>query len=113
MPDAAELDRLADSFARPGAFVASINWYRAGAGMVARSIAERAPAPSARLTTPTTALWPVHDPLFPLAWSDRVSDFFTDIEVRALDRVGHFAPLEAPDEFVAAILDRVTGRRRS
>lgn len=108
-PDPAELDRLAGSYARPGAFVRSINWYRAGAGMVARSIGERAPAPSARLTTPTTALWPEHDPLFPPAWSDRVGEFFADIDVRTVDGAGHFTPLEAPDEFVEAILGRVPG----
>jgi pimeloyl-ACP methyl ester carboxylesterase len=108
VPDDAELDRLADGYARPGAFVRSINWYRAGAGMVARSLAEQTPPPSARLTTPTTALWPEHDPLFPPEWSDRLGDFFADIDVRHLPGVGHFTPLEAPQEFASAILERVT-----
>lgn len=105
--DTAQLDRLTDGYARPGSFVASINWYRSGSAMVARSVAERAPEPSARLTTLTTALWPEHDPLFPRAWSDRVGEFFTDIEVRPIDGAGHFTPLEAPEEFAAAILERL------
>ncbi|WP_300015510.1 alpha/beta hydrolase [Pseudonocardia sp.] len=105
-PDAAELDRLAADYARPGAFVASVNWYRAGAGMVARSVAERAPTPADRIATPTTVLWPEHDPLFPREWSDRVGEFFTDADVRALDGVGHFTPLEAPAAFAAAIQER-------
>jgi pimeloyl-ACP methyl ester carboxylesterase len=105
-PDPAELDRLADAYARPGAFVASINWYRAGSGAIARSLAEQVPAPAHRLAVPTTVLWPEHDPLFPRAWSDRVGQFFSDVEVRPLDGVGHFAPLEAPDAFAEAILER-------
>jgi pimeloyl-ACP methyl ester carboxylesterase len=105
-PDPAELDRLAGAYARPGAFVASINWYRAGSGAIARSLAEQVPESADRLAVPTTVLWPEHDPLFPRAWSDRVGQFFSDVEVRPLDGVGHFAPLEAPDAFAAAILER-------
>jgi pimeloyl-ACP methyl ester carboxylesterase len=108
-PDAAELDRLATGYGRPGAFVASINWYRAGAGMVARSLAERAPSPADRSTTPTTVLWPEHDPLFPRAWSDRLDEFLADVELRPLDGVGHFTPAEAPEEFARAIRERLDG----
>lgn len=32
------------------------------------------PGPTGRLTTPTTALWPEHDPPFPRKWSDRVGE---------------------------------------
>src|ERR1700754_4571664 len=50
VPDAAELDRLAGAYARPGAFVASINWYRSGSGTVALSLAERPPAAADRVS---------------------------------------------------------------
>lgn len=106
-PDHAELDRLAAAYGKPGAFVSSINWYRAGSGMVARSPQERPPDPAERIGVPTTVLWPEHDPLFPRAWSDRVGEWFADIEVRALDGVGHYTPLEAPREFAAAILEHL------
>jgi pimeloyl-ACP methyl ester carboxylesterase len=107
VPDPAELDRLASAYGRPGAFVASINWYRAGAGMVARSIVERAPDPQDRLATPATVLWPQHDPLFPPAWSNRVGEFLADVDLRFVDGAGHFTPLEAPEAFAAAILGRL------
>jgi len=107
MPAAAELDRLADAYARPGAFVASINWYRSGSGTVAMSLAERPPARSERIAVPTTVLWQEHDPLFPRAWSDRIDDHFADVQVRPLDGVGHFTPLEAPSEFADAIMERI------
>ncbi len=38
------LDHLTELYARPGAFVASVQWYRAGAGTVARALQERPPA---------------------------------------------------------------------
>jgi pimeloyl-ACP methyl ester carboxylesterase len=102
LPDG-DLDRLAASYSAPGAFTASIGWYRAGAGSVARSLAEKAPAPEERLAVPATVLWPEHDPLFPQAWSDRLDEFFAAARLELLPGVGHFSPLEAPEAFAAAI----------
>jgi pimeloyl-ACP methyl ester carboxylesterase len=100
--DDAALARLVRSYGEPGAFVASIGWYRAGAGSVARSVRETTPVN--RITVPTTVLWPEHDPLFPRAWSDRIDEFFTSATLTFVDGVGHFAPLEYPNEFANAIL---------
>jgi pimeloyl-ACP methyl ester carboxylesterase len=102
-PDDRRLDHLTEVYAPPGAMTASVAWYRAGSGMVAMSLAERAPAPGDRLAVPTTILWPEHDPLFPPAWSDRLGEFFSDVEVQHLAGVGHFTPVEAPEAFAAAI----------
>jgi hypothetical protein len=66
------LAHLVSVYAPPGAFTASIGWYRAGAGTVARSLGEQPPGPGQRLAVPTTVLWPQHDPLFPRAWSGRL-----------------------------------------
>jgi pimeloyl-ACP methyl ester carboxylesterase len=97
----ARLDHLAEVYGAPGAMAASVGWYRAGSGMVASSLAEGdAPTP---ITTPTIVLWQSDDPLFPRAWSDRLDRFFSDVELRPLDGVGHFTPLEAPDAFAQAI----------
>lgn len=103
----ADLDRLVDSYAPPGAFTASIGWYRAGSGTVASSLAEVVPDPAERIAVPTTVLWPEHDPLFPQAWSDRVGEFFENSTVQPLSGSGHFVPLEAPEAFAAAILASV------
>jgi pimeloyl-ACP methyl ester carboxylesterase len=102
-PEPAELDRLAGAYGAPGAFMASINWYRGGSGMIARSLAETAPDPADRTATPTTVLWPEHDPLFPRAWSDRVGEFFSDVTVTDLPGAGHFSPLESPGAWAEAI----------
>jgi pimeloyl-ACP methyl ester carboxylesterase len=110
-PEAGELDRLARLYGAPGAFAASIGWYRAGSGMVATSLAERPPEPAARIAVPTTVLWPEHDPLFPREWGDRLDEFFADVTVHDAPGAGHFVPLEAATVFAEAIMaasDRVT-----
>ena len=56
---------------------------------------------------PTTVLWPEHDPLFPVAWSDRLDEFFADVDVQVLAGVGHFVPLQAPDAVADAIRRRL------
>jgi pimeloyl-ACP methyl ester carboxylesterase len=97
------LDHLVSVYAEPGAFTASIGWYRAGAGAVARSVAERPPQSEDRIAVPTTVLWPERDPLFPRAWSDRLDDFFANVRLQYVDGVGHFTPLECPHDFAAAL----------
>ncbi|PYP69907.1 MAG: epoxide hydrolase, partial [Gemmatimonadetes bacterium] len=99
------LDRLTKNYSQPGAFTASIAWYRAGSGTVARSLNEQTPAPQERISTPTSILWPEHDPLFPQAWSDRVPDYFSHATVTLLSGVGHFVPVESAQAFASAILN--------
>ena len=107
-PTGQHLDRLTEVYGPPGAFVASVGWYRAGAAVVARALAERAPAPPDRVTAPTTVLWPEHDPLFPREWADRLSDFYADVRLVDLPGCGHFVPVEAPDAFAAAVCEALT-----
>jgi pimeloyl-ACP methyl ester carboxylesterase len=98
-----ELDRLAELYGAPGAFTASIAWYRAGSGTVATSLGEVVPERQDRIAVPTTVLWPEFDPLFPPTWGDRLDEFFAEVTRTSLPGVGHFVPVEAPDEFAAAI----------
>ena len=100
---------MIELYARPGAFRSSMSWYRAGAGAVAQACAERVPPREERIDVPTTVLWGERDPLFPPDWSDRLDDFFTDVELRLLAEVGHFMPLEAATKFAQAIRERSTG----
>lgn len=102
-PADADLDALTARYAAPGALTASLGWYRAGAGTVARSLVETPPDAGARIAVPTSVLWPEHDPLFPRAWGDRLGEFFTDVTVTDLPGSGHFVPLEAPEAFADAI----------
>ena len=107
----AELDALVEHYAQPGAFVASINWYRAGSGGVAMSLAEQVPAPQDRIAQPTRVLWPEHDPLFPREWGDRLAEFFKDATITDMPGTGHFSPLEAPEAFAGAVRSSVASCR--
>jgi pimeloyl-ACP methyl ester carboxylesterase len=104
-----DLDHLVSVYGPPGAFAASIAWYRAGAGSVAASLAEQVPEPDQRIAVPTTVLWPSHDPLFPLEWSDRIGEFFAAARLTLLDGAGHFTPVERAGEFAAAVTSAVPG----
>lgn len=99
----ADLDHLVGVYSPPSAFSASIGWYRAGAGTVATSLVERPPPRDQRISTPASVLWPDHDPLFPRKWSDRLDEFFADVHLTAVDGVGHFTPVECPQEFAELI----------
>lgn len=76
---------------------------------MAHSLAERAPAPEDRVAVPATVLCGELEPLFPVAWADRLDAFFANAELRVLPGVGHFAPLEAPAAVADAIRERLAG----
>ena len=101
--DETRLNHLTEMYSRPGAFTASMGWYRSSGNPVTAYTQEVTPKASERLTTPTTILWQEHDPIFPTAWSDRIGEFFTDYEVEFLPGVGHYTHLEATDVFAGAI----------
>jgi pimeloyl-ACP methyl ester carboxylesterase len=107
--DDARLDHLTSVYSPPGAFTAALLWYRTSSDPVAAYAAEKVPPRAQRLTTPTTVLWQEHDPIFPLAWADRLDDFFTDYTYEQLSGVGHFTPLEATDAVAEAIKKRLGG----
>lgn len=101
-----QLERLTANYSSPGAFRASIAWYRAGPD--AYTLNRPVPAPPVPVSTPLTVLWPDHDPLFPRAWSDAVDQFYDHVHLQPVNRAGHFAPLEYPDVMANAILATLT-----
>ena len=107
--DPADLDHLVDAYGAPGAFAASVAWYQAGAGLVANSLAERAPTPDQRVRVPVRVLWQEFDPMFPRAFADRLDEFFTDVTLTWADGAGHFTPVEAPGAFAALLTEALAG----
>lgn len=95
-----ELVIIVDAYARPGAFAASLAYYRARAGA---KDAKAAGLPLEKIAQPTSVLWGESDPVIPVSWSDRLGDTFADFTLRTLPGVGHFVPWEAPDDVIEAI----------
>lgn len=92
-----ELSIVVDTYSRPGAFAASLAWYRARELRHARA---EVPEP---VEVPTVALWGDRDPMRPLAYREGFERTFPRSTSRVLPGVGHFVPAEAPEAVVAAI----------
>lgn len=101
------LEKLASEYAMPGAFTASIAWYRAGAGTVAQSLTEPPPDRAIKIQPSTDVLLTQHDPLFPREWADRLDGYFVDATRHRVNDVGHFTPLECPQEMADLVLARI------
>ena len=56
------------------------------------------------IDVPTCVRWAEHDPLFPYAWTDRLGETFTNLDLAMFAGVGHFPHREDPDR--AATRDR-------
>lgn len=106
LPDE-DLTRLVDLYSRPGAFTTSIGWYRSRKGSAAGAGTEVGPDP--RISIPVEVIWPGQDPLFPSEWSDRLDEWYGNLNLAHAPASGHFVPLEAPRE-VADAVRRLLGR---
>lgn len=105
--DEGHFQRLVDVYAQPGAFEASIAWYRARAGSRIREARDAVEAPL--LLTPAEVVWGEADPITPVVFADTLSQSFGDYHLTRLPDVGHFAPLEDPRAVIDA-LDRLARR---
>lgn len=47
---------------------------------------------------PTRVFWGEHDPLFRQSWTDRLGEFFTNLEFSFAPDAGHFVHYETPDQ---------------
>jgi pimeloyl-ACP methyl ester carboxylesterase len=94
-----ELATLVDIYARPGAFAASLAWYRARA---AQRSHRQVPAV---VEVPTVALWGDRDPMRPLEQREGFERAFPRSTSRVLTGVGHFVAAEAPEAVAEAIAE--------
>ena len=52
---------------------------------------------------PVCIRWAEHDPLFPFAWTDRLNEAFSRLDLALFPEVGHFPHREDPDRAAAEI----------
>ncbi len=99
--DEAFIVALATNLARPGNLEGGFDYYRGAAKERARvSGTGEKPVP---ISAPTCVRWTEGDRALPLAWSDRLPDFFTDLDFASFAEAGHFPHHEQPDRAAAEI----------
>jgi pimeloyl-ACP methyl ester carboxylesterase len=101
-----DVDRYIADLSRPGALTAGLNWYRANLHP-AREL--RTPPRLPAVTMPTLGVWSSEDPYLGEA-PMRESGAHVDAPWRyeRIDGVGHWIPLEAPDELNRLLLEFLT-----
>jgi pimeloyl-ACP methyl ester carboxylesterase len=96
------LSVFTENFLKPGNLAGGFAHYRAThAGRIAMMKGEAPALPPIRV--PTCVRWAEHDPLFPFAWTDRLGETFTDLDLALFPGVGHFPHREDPDRAAAEI----------
>lgn len=112
---APELETWVDNFMQPGNLQGGFNWYRSIHETRLATIEGRS-TPPPPIATPTRVLWGAHDPVLKVAWTDRLGEFFGDLQLGVAPDAGHFVHLEAPDlagEAIAAFFDGLARRPQS
>jgi pimeloyl-ACP methyl ester carboxylesterase len=104
-----DFEAFVDNFMKPGNLAGGFNYYRAAhAGRIAMGTGAAPVLPP--IAIPTCIRWATHDPLFPIAWTDRLGETFTDLDFAPFDDVGHFPHREDPDRAareIAAFFARI------
>lgn len=110
-----ELETWVDNFMQPGNLQGGFNWYRSIHEARLATIEGRS-TPPPPIDAPTRVLWGAHDPVLKAAWTDRLPEFFSDLQLDVAADAGHFVHLEAPDlaaKAIAAFFDGLAQRPQS
>ena len=103
------LETFVDNFLKPGNLAGGFAYYRAAHAGRIRMLKGGAPQ-LAPIERPTCVRWAEHDPLFPYAWTDRLGESFSDLDLAVFPDVGHFPHREDPDRAareIAAFFTRI------
>lgn len=101
-----ELDEFTEAFSQPGAVRGGFNCYRA----VFRTIGQNQPD-DPKIYVPTLVLWGTGDAVLPLAWSDKLPEYFPDLTFREVPEAGHWLMREKPELVNEAIVGFVGGAK--
>ncbi len=96
------LEDWVDNFLRPGNLEGGFAYYRAAQADRVRMMEGILPALPA-ITVPTCVRWTEHDAIFPYAWTDRLGETFSQLDLALFKDAGHFPHWETPDRAAAEI----------
>jgi pimeloyl-ACP methyl ester carboxylesterase len=96
------LEAFTDNFLKEGNLAGGFAHYRAAHAGRVKMMKGEAPT-LAPIDVPTCVRWAERDPLFPFAWTDRLGETFTNLDLALLPGVGHFPHREDPDRAAAQI----------
>lgn len=96
------LEAFTDNFFKQGNLAGGFAHYRAAHAARVRMMQGEAPA-LPPIAVPTCIRWAEHDPLFPYAWTDRLGETFSNLDLEMFPDVGHFPHREDPDRAAAEI----------
>ncbi len=97
----ATVDAFVRNMERPGNLEGGFTYYKTVAEQRAREADGTAPPPP--ITLPTCVRWTECDPALDIAWTDRLGEFFTDLDFAPFPQAGHFPHHEDPDRAAAEI----------
>jgi pimeloyl-ACP methyl ester carboxylesterase len=103
------LEAFVDNFLKDGNLAGGFAYYRAAHAGRIRMLKGEAPKLTP-IDLPTCVRWAEHDPLFPYAWTDRLGESFSNLDLAMFEGVGHFAHREDPDRAaseIAAFFNRI------
>lgn len=99
--DETTLDALVANMEKPGNLEGGFTWYRSVGEQRAREAKSVAlPAP---IALPTCVRWTENDKALDIAWTDRLPEFFSDLDFESFPEAGHFPHHEQPDRAATEI----------
>ena len=96
------LEAFTDNFMAPGNLAGGFAHYRAAHAARVQMMQGNAPD-LPKIDVPTRVRWAENDPLFPYAWTDRLGETFSDLDLALFEGVGHFPHREDADKAAAEI----------
>ncbi|MCH6555083.1 MAG: alpha/beta hydrolase [Chloroflexi bacterium] len=99
-----EVEQYVDVFSQPGTLRGGFNCYRA----MFRTLGRPDPG-DPQIHAPTLVLWAENDPIFPVAWSDKLPDFFPNLTLRTVPDCGHWVQREQPELVNREITEFILG----
>ncbi len=94
--DEATIDAFVANMEKPGNLEGGFAHYRAVGAQRAREFDEGVADPPP-ISLPTAVRWTEHDRALDIAWTDRLGEYFTDLDFAPFSDAGHFPHHEAPE----------------